>query len=360
MKLTTKMTTVLLVGGLLPLLIPTLAGHVGAQTCGQPPAGMVSWWPGDEHANDVQNGNHGTLVDGTTFVLGKVGQAFSLDGVNDYVQASDNGLPAGANPGTIVAWVKTTDGGERYFVIYGTNDFNQLRSLAMLNGKLMTTNFGLHIQGATTINDGQFHHVAVTFDGSTYRLYVDGTLDASGSMTTNTVLSGQLRIGHNFLEPPHPFTFFTSGLIDEVEVYNRALSAPEIQAIFAAGNAGHCKVPPPDECQLFVIQLQQELAAAEEEIQALQGQVTTLSGQNTQLQQELQTVQAQLVQLTTVVTNGLTSLTIDFQSVFSDPMFVIPGATLEEQYQNLIAAILNLNKGRKEGIYVNLGGKPGK
>jgi len=82
----------------------------------------------------VQDGNHGTLVEGATFAPGKVGQALSLDWVNDYVQASDNGLPAGTNPGTIDAWVKTTDVGERYFVIYGTNDFNQVRSLAMRRG----------------------------------------------------------------------------------------------------------------------------------------------------------------------------------------------------------------------------------
>lgn len=58
--------------------------------CVAPPAGMVSWWSGDGHANDIQGANHGTLKNGTTFAPGKVAQAFSFDGADDYVAASDN------------------------------------------------------------------------------------------------------------------------------------------------------------------------------------------------------------------------------------------------------------------------------
>ena len=48
--------------------------------------GLVSWWPAEESANDARDGNHGTLMNGVTFALGKVGQAFSLDGVNDSIR----------------------------------------------------------------------------------------------------------------------------------------------------------------------------------------------------------------------------------------------------------------------------------
>ena len=59
----------------------TFVPAAGAQVCVPPPPGMVSWWPGDGNANDIQDGNHGTLRNGATFAPGKVGQAFSLDGV---------------------------------------------------------------------------------------------------------------------------------------------------------------------------------------------------------------------------------------------------------------------------------------
>src|SRR5438270_12952784 len=58
--------------------------YAQVQTCTPPPPNMVSWWPGDGNANDIQGGNNGTLQGGATFASGKVGQAFSFDGVNDY------------------------------------------------------------------------------------------------------------------------------------------------------------------------------------------------------------------------------------------------------------------------------------
>ena len=56
-----------------------------AQPCTPPPTGLVSWWPGDGNPNDIQDSNDGTLQNGVTFAAGKVGQAFSFDGVDDFV-----------------------------------------------------------------------------------------------------------------------------------------------------------------------------------------------------------------------------------------------------------------------------------
>src|SRR5262245_17110647 len=55
------------------------------QTCTPPPPNVVSWWPGDGNANDIQRSNNGTLQNGAAFAPGYVGQAFSFDGINDYV-----------------------------------------------------------------------------------------------------------------------------------------------------------------------------------------------------------------------------------------------------------------------------------
>ena len=68
-----------------------------------PPAGMVSWWPGDGNAQDIVDGNHGILSGDATFTGGKVGQAFSFDGVGDLVNVGGTDNLAGSR--TIDAWV---------------------------------------------------------------------------------------------------------------------------------------------------------------------------------------------------------------------------------------------------------------
>ena len=64
------------------LVAPKLAA---GQTCTLPPTGLVSWWPGDGNADDIEDGNDGTLLGGVTFAPGLVGQAFSFDGVDAFV-----------------------------------------------------------------------------------------------------------------------------------------------------------------------------------------------------------------------------------------------------------------------------------
>src|SRR2546423_3558625 len=61
------------------------------QTCAPPPPDIVSWWPGDGDANDIQGSNDGTLQNGAPFAAGIVGQALSSDGLNDHVHPSDAG-----------------------------------------------------------------------------------------------------------------------------------------------------------------------------------------------------------------------------------------------------------------------------
>ncbi|MBI4451562.1 hypothetical protein HY642_06325, partial [Candidatus Woesearchaeota archaeon] len=74
------------------LFAPAEQRITGAQVAGcvEPPSGMVSWWPGDNNANDIQDGNTGTLRNGATFAAGRVGQGFSLDGVDDFVSVQHN------------------------------------------------------------------------------------------------------------------------------------------------------------------------------------------------------------------------------------------------------------------------------
>src|SRR5260221_3354176 len=88
----------------------------------------------------------------------------------------------------------------------------------------------------TIVQFNTWYHVAMTYDGASLSLYVNGALDnslaASGPIVPKAV---PLRIGGTSTGP-----WFFNGRVDEVSLYNRALSASEVQAIYAAGAAGKC------------------------------------------------------------------------------------------------------------------------
>lgn len=84
------------------------ASFAGARTCVEPPPGLVSWWPGDGDARDIVGESDGVLQNGATFADGLVGQAFSFDGVDDFVSAPHNESQDLREALTIDAWIMRT------------------------------------------------------------------------------------------------------------------------------------------------------------------------------------------------------------------------------------------------------------
>src|SRR6185436_6502765 len=81
------------------------------QSCAPAPGGMVSWWKAENNADDSQNDNGGTLQNKAGFASGEVGQAFSLNGNNQYVLIGDP-VPASLqiqNEITLDAWIYVTE-----------------------------------------------------------------------------------------------------------------------------------------------------------------------------------------------------------------------------------------------------------
>jgi len=208
-------------------------------SCAAPPAGMVGWWPGDGSANDIKGSNHGALQNGATFGTGKVGQAFSFDGVDDYASAPFTQT----GPFTVDLWAKANVGCQ--------SEFRSLLASAYPGNFPENTfqidfdgagNYRFRATGASTLHltigpaSVNFQHIAVTYDGSVVRTYRNGQLTNSGTWTGAALTFTTLRIGMNRGDGA-PF----NGLVDEVEVFNRALSQSEIQAIAKAGSAGKCK-----------------------------------------------------------------------------------------------------------------------
>jgi len=218
-----------LVGEVLTLLfLSALGSHAVAQTCVPPPEGLVSWWPGDDNADDIADGNNGALVGGATFAAGKVGQAFSFSGPGDSVNM---GSPVNLQlqDFTIDAWIKQNAGGDAGIAGYG---FPGGYTLILASGELVLTKNGFsHVGSGLVMGGTDWHHVAVTKSGSNVVFYLNGVASTPKSYDPGFTFESTFFIGGAF-----------NGLIDEVEIYNRALSAAEIQAIFNAGSAGKCKV----------------------------------------------------------------------------------------------------------------------
>jgi hypothetical protein len=213
--------------------------------------GLVGYWSFDEATGttvyDASNyGNAGTLTNGPKWATGKVGGALQFDGVDDYVDCgSDASLNMLTSDWTAEAWFKTTQ------ITRGTI-FRKNRTDAWDPSYYIEINVAyegdleVRISDGTNtsiagrnkdsnVNDGQWHHVAMVRTSTQLLVFLDGNLwdsgDASavGSVDTNEVLViGREKQGASL---ENEF----DGLIDEVRIYNRALSAEEIRYHYNRG-----------------------------------------------------------------------------------------------------------------------------
>ncbi len=208
------------------------------------PSGLVSWWRAEWDANDALGTNNGTLNGGVTFAPGKVGQAFDLDGSTGYIKipASASLTMSGASGLSLECWIKPADysihpliewnnGGTAgvQLWLYGTQSFQ---------GAFVDTSGNPHTLNAPSnlINTNDFQHLAATYDHASGNavLYYNGAQVLTTNLGSVTPQTGyDLYLGHR----PGTTNYYNS-LLDEVGVYNRALSATEVAAIYNEGSAG--------------------------------------------------------------------------------------------------------------------------
>src|SRR5262245_55245194 len=216
-----------------------------SSVCTPPPSGLVSWWPGEGNAQDIIGGNNGTLTNNTAFVAAKVGQTFRFDGSGDAVLV---GNPAGLRlqSFTIDAWIKRGSADVASLdepsipvgaiFAYGLGGYG----FGVVNdGRLLLTQVGggFVASGSLTVTDTNYHHVAVTKSGNVVTFYKDGFASVAPSYDPGFTCTAAAAVGSGGDTLRNSFL----GDIDEVEIFNRALSAAEVQAIFCAGSAGKCK-----------------------------------------------------------------------------------------------------------------------
>lgn len=220
----------------------------GGPVCSGVPGGIISWWPGEGNAQDIVGQYDGTLQGGATFSTGMVGQAFSLDGIDDVIVVNDN---AALNPAsiTVEAWVKPNSVPALADVLtkWGFDATVDSYFLGLLNSGGVVKVLGGIGDGATgdpgfsggTVTLNTWSHIAMTYDAASgvNRLYLNGVsvsqrVRANGIYpTTSRVFIGREDSSNNR---------FFSGLIDEPTIYSRALTDAEILAIYNAGGNGKC------------------------------------------------------------------------------------------------------------------------
>jgi len=226
-------------------------------------AAVVGEWHLDGNANDTSgNANHGTEFGGASYTIGdggQCGEALILDGIDDYVEVGYDGSLDVTSAYTIEAWVNLTDVPSdiyRPILFRGTTNYNDIEVYVQANSKDLIVAHNRPLHGTPTYPGpnfdfvgfadpplGTWFHLAVTFDGTDVRAYYDGVfagvVQKTTAMITPLATSNGWWIGkvdHNAFG-----TFGTGntqlfkGMIDEVRIYDNALTLLEIEASAGCG-----------------------------------------------------------------------------------------------------------------------------
>ncbi|MBN1364020.1 MAG: LamG domain-containing protein [Syntrophaceae bacterium] len=241
----------IIIGGGIFIIVFVLAYPVLAQTCFEPPEGLVNWWDADSvsgsTAFDIAGENDVTMEGGISIVSGLVGNGFNFDGVDDFINI---GQPLSLSEGTVELWVNRQGFTSWSDVFIGSVNLTSLPNRA--------PTFGVQSPGALiwefgnlTVRNtgkllaiGEWHHLSMTWKqnpNNTHSVvvYLDGVIVGTGISTGVTGFTDVLIGAYNW---PNPLDQFARAIIDEISIYNRNLSDTEIQTIFLAGSEGKCKV----------------------------------------------------------------------------------------------------------------------
>jgi uncharacterized protein (TIGR03067 family) len=222
------------------------------------PAGLLARWSGEGNAKDSAGNHHGTIHGGVTFAPGKVGRAFKMDGVHSYI---DVGGGFDLEAMTLDAWVfidPATNTDDRRVISKDNvglggvrKEFSLKSSTVVWSGHDGRPGFEVLIGNDVSAIDvvtapfalsAGWHHLAGVRDPSAgrFELYVDGMLVASKKPTGVGAVDSSANVYLGSVGPNFAGEHF-AGLIDEAEIFGRALSGAEVRRIYAAGAAGKPK-----------------------------------------------------------------------------------------------------------------------
>lgn len=207
-------------------------------------------------ANDLSGKNNNGTISGANWTQGKIGKALSFDGKDDYINVSNsNSISFVDKSFTLESWIYPYSEGSasKMFICKGPYTVSYCLNLYNDGSFYVYSDSGLTvISGATPTRFKEWNHIAAVWDATTkyVSLYINGQLSLVGSDGNGwNMTRGDLTIG----TVGYPY----NGTIDEVKIYNRALSADEIKREYERGNEGkqviYAKIPSKNEANTYVI-----------------------------------------------------------------------------------------------------------
>ncbi len=229
---------------------------IGNTTEAQDDPSLIGWWKLDEKSGTVaadssSHGNDGTVVGGEKWVSGYMDGALDFDGDDDYVDCGYDPIFDTAHEMTVAAWVTIRSIPAAWACVIAKGEYSWRISNYNTEQRY---HFGItvwsqpnpSVDGVTVVGLDEWHHVAGVYNGASMNLYVDGSLDATKATTSPIgVNKANVLIGEN----PEAAKRKWDGLIDDVRLYNRALSEAEIGELIPTQLKA--TVPQPEDKSLY-------------------------------------------------------------------------------------------------------------
>ncbi len=201
--------------------------------------GLIAFWTfdrsdiEDETVKDILGDNDGTIEGDPQIVSGKIEEALEFNGVSDYVDlgdARDFDLPVA----TAECWFKTSSGAEMRIFAPGATFTNKWFLSLNDGGNIVVSRASAASQNQQTtnrFNDSQWHHVVgiTATNAADIKIYVDGELEPSSTIAEEWSVDGNCKIGAK-----SGAQYLFNGIIDEVRIYDRALTEDEVQRNYRA------------------------------------------------------------------------------------------------------------------------------
>ena len=210
--------------------------------------GEVSYWKMDDNAANTTvvdssgNGNNGTAQQNTSALhtTGKIKGALTFNGSTDRIDVSSNETLTFADKISVSLWVKWDTLSDWRSLVHGTTSGSWDSSYWLATSS--STNMRWSINGDNShdfnpdnLQTGQWYHIVATYNGSNGKVYVNGVLKNTFSRSGNINNENGVRLG---LTGNGEYRF--DGTLDDVRVFNRALTAAEVRVLYHSGGGGIC------------------------------------------------------------------------------------------------------------------------
>ncbi len=239
--------TTICLGRSVRLNADSILGSSPLSSCAPLPAnlqnGLVGYWPFCGNANDVSgNNNHGTVngANLTTDRFGNTNKAYNFDGVDDFININNSNSLNPTSQITISAWVNTSAYNSSNASMVVNKGWDQgpghydLLVFSSNNKSRFVIGNNIFVESSSTVNINQWTLITASINSLTMKIYVNGVLENTVTQNNNNSFgtnTDPLYIGkHDYLNHP----YFFNGIIDDIGIWNRALTPQEIQQLYTS------------------------------------------------------------------------------------------------------------------------------